>query len=382
MVRAFYKKQFYLRRIIEFMAKVEIKRVKTDGYEVVFGSHCLAEFAELLASEPYQHAKFFVLVDENTLNHCLPSLISKVPALENAEVIEIEEGEGSKSAEVLSQVWQVLSELGAERSSVLINLGGGVVTDFGGFVAGTFKRGIRFFNIPTSLLAMVDASLGGKTGINHSGLKNEVGLFNNPDAVFVDPSFLGTLPRPHLISGFAEMVKHALIFSPGYWRELQEVSLLDLSTLEESIYRSIEIKNQIVTSDPYETGRRKILNYGHTIGHALESFSHEGDSKSLLHGEAVAIGMVCEAFISSKLLGMSAEELSEITSFIFSHFPKVSLDNHSYHRLIELMKHDKKSLDQRLNFTLLSEIGDASFDHFTNADVVVDALNYYQRWVG
>jgi 3-dehydroquinate synthase len=364
------------------MAKVEIKRVKTDGYEVVFGRHSLAEFSELLASVAYQHAKFFILVDENTLNQCLPQLISKIPLLENAEVIEIEEGEESKSAEVLSQVWQVLSELGAERSSVLINLGGGVVTDFGGFVAGTFKRGIRFFNIPTSLLAMVDASLGGKTGINHSGLKNEVGLFNNPDAVFVDPTFLETLPKPHLVSGFAEMVKHALIFSPGYWRELKEVSLLDLPSLDDSIYRSIEIKNQIVTSDPYETGRRKILNFGHTIGHALESYSHEGDSKSLLHGEAIAIGMVCEAFLSNKIHDLSIEELKDITSFIFSHFPKINLVSHSYHRLIELMKHDKKSHDQRLNFTLLSEIGDASFDHFTNADSVIDSLNYYDRWAG
>jgi 3-dehydroquinate synthase len=309
-------------------------------------------------------------------------MISKIPILESAEVIEIESGEESKSFEVVARIWEVLTELGADRSSVMINLGGGVITDLGGFIAGTFKRGIRFINIPTSLLAMVDASIGGKTGINHSGLKNEVGLFNNPQGVYVDPTFLATLPKAHLLSGFAEMVKHALIFSPGYWKELQEVSLLDLPSLDESIYRSIEIKNQIASSDPYESGRRKILNFGHTIGHALEAYSHESDTKTLLHGEAIAIGMVCEAYISHKLEHLSEKQLKEISSFIFSLYPKVNLEAFTFHRLIEIMRHDKKNRDERINFTLLPEIGDAVFDRNGQADLVVDSLNYYERWVG
>jgi len=364
------------------MAKVENKRIKTDGHEVVFGRHSLAELAEALSGESYRGIKVFILADENTLSNCMPAIISKIPRLENAEIIEIESGEASKTLEVAGGIWEALSELGADRSSLLINLGGGVITDLGGFLAGTFKRGIRFINVPTSLLAMVDASVGGKTGINHSGLKNEIGIFNNPQGVYVDPTFLNTLPKSQLLSGFSEMVKHALIFSPGYWKQLQEVSLLDLSTLDDSIFRSIEIKNQIVNSDPFESGRRKILNFGHTIGHALESYSHESDSKILLHGEAVAIGMVCEAYISKKIEGLPEKKLEEISSFIFSFFPKVNLDAYTFHRLIELMRHDKKNRDERMNFTLLNELGDAVYDRNTRADLVVESLQYYQRWVG
>jgi len=364
------------------MSKIEIKHLKTEGHQVVFGRHCLAEMAELMSEESFLDVKVFILVDENTLINCLPAIISKIPSLEQAEVIEVESGEGTKSVEILSRVWEVMSELRADRSSVLINLGGGVVTDFGGFVAGTFKRGIRFFNIPTSLLAMVDASIGGKTGINHAGLKNEIGLFYNPETVYVDPEFLEFLPRNQLLSGFAEMIKHALIFSPGYWRQLREVSLLNLPSLDDNIYRSIEIKNEIVSSDPFEKGRRKILNFGHTIGHALEAYSHESDTKTLLHGEAIAIGMVCESYISHKLVGLSAAQLQEISSFIFSLFSKVNLEGYIFHRLIELMKHDKKNSGERMNFTLLPEIGDAVYDVETQADLVIESLNYYQRWVG
>lgn len=363
------------------MSTISIKRIKTDGHEVVFGRHCLAELAEELSAEAYRDVKLFILVDENTSKHCLTNLITKVPATANAEVIEIEAGEEFKSIEVASRLWEVLSELGADRSSLLLNLGGGVVTDMGGFVAGTFKRGIRFFNLPTSLLAQVDASVGGKTGINHSKLKNEVGLFNNPLAVYVDPEFLLTLPKNQVLSGFAEMIKHALIFSPGYWKELKQVSLLDLSSLDDAIYRSIRIKNEIASSDPYESGRRKILNFGHTVGHALESFSQESDVKSLLHGEAVAIGMVCEAFISHKTSGLSEDELQEITSFIFSLFPKRDLEAYTYHRIIELIRHDKKNRNEKINFSLLTEIGDAVYDVEVRADLIVESLNYYQRWV-
>jgi len=363
------------------MSSVSISKIKTDGHEVVFGRHCLAEFAEHLSSDAYREVKIFILVDENTSQHCLPSLMVKVPSLANAEVVEIESGEGSKSLEVVARIWEVLSELGADRSSILINLGGGVITDLGGFIAGTFKRGVRFFNIPTSLLAQVDASTGGKTGFNHSGLKNEIGLFNNPKAVYVDPEFLDSLPKNQLLSGFAEMIKHALIYSPGYWKTLSDVSLFDLSTIDESIHRSILIKNEIVGSDPFESGRRKILNFGHTIGHALESYSGESDLKSLLHGEAVAIGMVCESFISHRVAGLSESKLGEISSFIFGSFAKVDLEGFNHHRLIELMRHDKKNSSDRINFSLLTDIGDSGYDYEVRADLIVESLNYYRRWV-
>lgn len=345
------------------------------------GRYCLAELAEILAGGAYAGTKLFILCDENTLEHCLPILSGKVERLRSAEIIEIVPGEESKSVEVSAQLWRVLGELGADRSSVLINLGGGVVTDLGGFIAGTFKRGIRFFNIPTSLLAQVDASVGGKVGIDLGNIKNEVGLFNNPEGVFIDTSFLSTLPREQLLSGYAEMLKHALICSPGYWRELKEVSFFELESLDEAVLRSISIKNEIVGSDPYEQGRRKILNFGHTIGHAIESYSLEGDMKSLLHGEAIAMGMVCESYISHRRGLLSEAELQEICMVIFGLYERVDLGAMIHHRIIELMRHDKKNRGGRFQLALLQGIGDAVVDQPVGADMVIDSLNFYQRWV-
>jgi len=363
------------------MATVEVQHIKSDGHQLILGRHCLAELAELLSTDSFSGVKLFILVDENTLKFCLPTLISKVSALSDAEVIEIGAGEESKSVEVCAQLWSVLSELNADRRSVLINLGGGVITDLGGFVAGTFKRGIRFINIPTSLLAQVDASVGGKVGINIDGLKNEVGLFTNPEMVFIDPEFLGTLPRKHLLSGFSEMIKHGLICDKEYWEQLKEVSFFDMENFDGSILHSIKIKNEIVSSDPFESGRRKILNFGHTIGHAVESYSFESDAKALLHGEAVAMGMVCESFISHKLGMLSESELQDISGFIFSHYTPVFIDQMVFHRLIELMKHDKKNRGGEIKMSLIEGIGNAVIDKPVKADLIIDSLNYYSRWV-
>lgn len=363
------------------MSITETQHIKSDGHRVIIGRQCLGEFAELLSGSSFQNAKLFILADENTLKFCLPILISKVAALAEAEVIEVGVGEESKSVEVSAQLWSVLRELHADRSSVLINLGGGMVTDLGGFIAGTFKRGIRFFNIPTSLLAQVDASVGGKVGINHDGIKNEVGLFNNPQAVYIDPEFLITLPRKELLSGFSEMIKHGLICNKLYWEKLKDVSFFELETLDEAILESVKIKNEIVSSDPFESGRRKILNFGHTIGHAVETYSFESDTKALLHGEAVAVGMVCESFISHKLGLLSEEELQEIAEFIFSHFEHFYLDDLVYHRLIEIMKSDKKNLDGQIRMTLLHGIGDAVIDKPVKPSMIIESLNFYRRWV-
>ncbi len=363
------------------MSSVEVQKIRSDGHEVIMGRHCLAELAEHLAMHRFAGAKLFILVDANTLKNCLPALISKVPALAEAEVIEVAAGEDSKTPEMSGQIWKALGELGADRSSVLINLGGGVVSDLGGFIAGTFKRGIRFFNVPTSLLAQVDASVGGKVGINLDHLKNEVGLFNNPVGVFIDPGFLGTLPRKQVLSGFSEMLKHALVCDSAYWRRLKDVSFYEMESLDTHIYHSVKIKNEIVGSDPFESGRRKILNFGHTVGHALESQSHENDAKALLHGEAVAVGMVCEAFISHKIGSLKEAELHEIAAFIFSLYSRANIEQMAHHRTIELMKHDKKNSGGRIKMSLLNRIGDCAIDQEVSADLITESLNYYTRWV-
>ena len=363
------------------MSGVDLRSIKSDGYEIVFGRHALAQLAEYLSADSFSGVKLFILVDENTLKNCLPNLIAKVAVLRNAEVIEISSGEESKNIEVCDQIWKVLSELGADRSSIILNLGGGVISDIGGFVAGTFKRGIRFINIPTSLLAQVDASVGGKTGINSAGLKNEVGIFNTPEKVFVDPEFLETLPHNELRSGFAEVIKHALIFDADYWLDLKNFDLFDTDAIADVVARSVEIKNEIVSSDPFETGQRKILNFGHTVGHAVESFSFESDMRAVLHGEAVAMGMCCESFIAHKQGLLSEADLQEITGYIFNFFPRIELDPVAYHRIIELMRHDKKNRNGRIHMTLLGGIGLAVPDRQVKIERILDSLNFYARWV-
>jgi len=363
------------------MATVKVQKIKSAGYEILLGRHALAELSEMLSTEAYSGVKLFILVDDNTLENCLPKLIEKVPLLGGKEVIQVDNGEGSKSVEISVQIWSALSEMEADRRSLLINLGGGVISDLGGFIAGTYKRGIRFINIPTSLLAQVDASVGSKVGINLNNLKNQVGLFCNPEKVFIDSDFLRTLPRNHLLSGFAEMVKHALIFDKEYWKQLKDVSFYEMETLDEAIPRSVEIKNEIVISDPFESGRRKILNFGHTVGHAIESYSFESDGKNILHGEAIAAGMVCEAFISEKLQKLDKEKLEEITRYIFSLFPRIQIQEIAYHRIIEIMKHDKKNNFSEIRMSLLNDLGDCNYDIPVKPELIIDSLNYYQRWV-
>lgn len=364
------------------MSALSIEKLKAEGHSIVFGTHGLAEFSERLAAREFSGVKLFILADENTLEHCLPKLVMKVPPLADAQVVEIPSGESGKSIEICQRVWEALDDLGADRKAVLINLGGGVIGDLGGFVAATFKRGIRFFQVPTSLLAQVDAAIGGKVGINNGGLKNQVGLFAFPQGVYIDPDFLDTLPRNHLTGGFAEMIKHALIASPEYWQQIKEVSFYDMDTLRNAIWRSVEIKQAIVAKDPREGELRKALNFGHTIGHALESYSMESDVRTLHHGEAVAAGMICEAFISHRFRLLDKEELRDITSFVFSHFAKVKIEQAVYHRIVELMRHDKKNYDDKIRMTLLDGIGQAVVNKAVRADMIIESLNYYQRWVG
>jgi 3-dehydroquinate synthase len=356
---------------------MEVRTLKAGNYHVHIGRDVFRVLNKALNYSALKHARLFVLADEHSLLHCYPVLVQQVKRMKEAEIIEIESGEAHKNIDVCRNIWSALSALGADRSSVLINLGGGVIGDMGGFAAATFKRGITFIHIPTTLLAQVDASVGGKLGIDLDHLKNEIGLFGEPAGVYIYPGFLDTLPHRQLLSGFAEIVKHALIADRKYW-ELIRTASLD-QPLEDLIYRSVRIKNEIVQKDPREQGPRKALNFGHTIGHALESWSLEGGGAQLLHGEAIAIGMVCESWLSAQRCKLDKSLLSEITSFILHTFKTVKLEKFDDLRLIELMRHDKKNSGGKINFTLLSGIGQAVTDRTCSVEDIRRSLRYYRE---
>lgn len=322
------------------------------------------------------YSKVFILVDENTYTHCLAAFMGAVAGDYNFEIIEVESGEINKTIETCSQIWGVLSELGADRKSAMINLGGGVITDMGGFIAATFKRGIDFINVPTTLLSMVDASVGGKTGIDLGALKNQVGVITEPEMVLVIPSFLKTLEERQIRSGFAEMLKHGLIQDPEYWRELSGQT--DYSTLEQHIAHSIAIKAKVVIEDPYEQNLRKILNFGHTLGHAIEShFLNKGPEVLLLHGEAIAIGMILEAFISFKLIGLSESDLMEITNVFVKHFGLIDISEEDIAACLSYLKFDKKNSHGTIKFVLLSGIGSPSIDKVVPDELIQESFSYY-----
>lgn len=349
----------------------------SSSHPIYVGPLAESSLPKLLASPEFKTAKKFILADENSIHFCLPLLLDQVEALREAEIIEIESGEQNKNIEICHRIWEVLSEMEADRHSVLINLGGGVIGDMGGFIASTFKRGIRFIHIPTTLLAQVDASIGGKVGVDLGSLKNQVGLFSNPHAVFVDYRFLKTLPKREVLSGFAEVIKHALIADVEYWNLLQHFDLSVQHDWNEIVLKSIEIKSNVVKEDPHEKGRRKMLNFGHTIGHALESFFLEQGQNSVTHGEAVAIGIICECWLSHRYRKLPLEQFNAIVHLITNWFPHYPIDEMDFHRLIELMRNDKKNKDQRINFVLLESIGVPSVDCFASADEIKDALRYY-----
>lgn len=353
-----------------------VSTIAAPAYSLYIGDDAFSQLESFLKKGKF--SSVFILVDENTLQHCLPQLVTRVKKLTDAEIIELESGEKNKTVEVCTQVWRVLGELGADRHSLLINLGGGVITDMGGFIASTFKRGIAFVNIPTTLLAQIDASVGGKTGVDLDGLKNEVGVFANPKQVIIYPGFLRTLSRREMLSGFAEALKHGLIADESYWEMLKSVNLADTVDWEELITRSVKIKLSIVENDPQETGARKALNFGHTIGHALETYFLERAQKTLLHGEAVAIGMICEAFLSVRIAGLNEAVLNDITKVLLWLYGPLELEDEADHRLIELMRHDKKNEKSEINFTLLESAGKAVINKKASAKDIIEALHYYR----
>lgn len=323
-------------------------------------------------------SNIFILVDSNTQVHCLSPFLQKLETTAPTEVIEMEAGEENKTIETCNSIWKVLSELGADRKSLLINLGGGVVTDLGGFVAASFKRGISCVHFPTTLLAMVDAAVGGKNGVNLDTLKNQVGVIRPPDLVIADTSFLSSLPAAEMRSGLAEMLKHGLIADEAYWQKLNSLKELDLNDLDQLIYDSIIIKNDIVAQDPFEKNLRKSLNYGHTLGHAIESFCLEQpERKKLLHGEAVAIGMVLATYISYKLEEFPEEKLKEIRQSIIDLYGQVSFSKEEQEKIIELLKFDKKNEGGKINFVLLRKIGEPVIDRQVPNEIIFDAFRYY-----
>lgn len=298
--------------------------------------------------------KTFILCDSNT-KQCVNYFKSKIPFFSNSLVIVIEPGEKNKTLESANNIWKELINKKANRNDLLINIGGGLITDIGGFVAATYKRGIQFINIPTSLLGMIDASIGGKTGVNFNGFKNQIGLFNNPEIILCDPYFLKSLPKEELLSGLAEVLKHGLIYNKKYWDYCTSLELDKLDILK-IINESISIKTKIVCIDPQEKKERKLLNFGHTIGHAIESMLIQ-KQKQTLHGFAVATGIIIESFISFELNHLKEEDFIEIKKTINKIFPKITFLNTEIPALLELMKTDKKNNSDEINFTLIDKIG-------------------------
>lgn len=323
------------------------------------------------------YSSVFVLVDTNTKEKCLNRFV-RISKIENATVLTMPAGEENKNLITCEALWNELSFLGADRDSALINLGGGVVTDLGAFVACTFKRGIDFYNIPTTLLSMVDASLGGKTGIDLGSLKNQIGTIQEPQEVIIDSEWLSTLQIKEIRSGFAEMLKHGLIASPDYWNSLKLIKKLTPPILTDYIKTSIKLKSEIVISDPKEKGLRKILNFGHTLGHAIESyFLASPTKKRLLHGEAIAIGMVLEAYLSVHCSELSIEEANDIKTTFSNHFGIVKISTIEQNEIINLLRHDKKNKAGRINFSLLKSIGIPKIDVEVPKEYFPKAFKYY-----
>ena len=350
-----------------------MKSIKAATYFVHFKNKGYEELNSIIIKKDY--SSIFILVDENTFDCCYPKFIPLLDTDKRIEIIEIESGEIHKNLDTCTGVWNVLTELNADRNSLLITLGGGVITDLGGFVASTFKRGIDFVNIPTTLLSMVDASVGGKTGVDLGVLKNQIGLFANPEIVIIDDNYLATLEERELRSGMAEIIKYSLTYDV---KLLDAIKSFDKSNIEYLIHRSIEIKNEIVLKDPKENGLRKVLNYGHTLGHAIESYFLEStDKKNLTHGEAIAIGMVCETYLSHKVLNLSYEKMKRVKSLIESLYEKISIQEEDHDSIFDLLKHDKKNTNGQVNFVLLNDFEDFKFDCKITNKLLKESIHFY-----
>ncbi len=350
--------------------------LKAIDYQINFNKNAYAELNDYIKKSNYSN--IFILGDANTLHFCLPLLKKNLEYNKLFKILEIGIGENYKTIDTCTMLWQKLCNLGADRHSLLINLGGGIVTDLGGFVAATLKRGIHFINIPTTLLGMVDAAIGGKTGINLGALKNQVGVFCNPKMIIIDTKFLITLPHREFRSGMAEIIKYGLSYDKALFDLVINYNPKDIALLEKLIHRSVEIKNEVVLKDPTEQDLRKVLNFGHSLGHAVEShFLKQSDEESVTHGEAVATGMIAALYISHKYYDFNRTKVDEIKAFILNYYGKIDLNESDFTSILDLLKHDKKAKRGIVKFILIDKIGSYKLNCEVNNTDLIEALKYY-----
>lgn len=351
---------------------------------VVISTDIAGQLAQAITS--VRHDRLFVLCDETTRRLCFP-LVAGGTGMDQATCIVIPPTDTHKTLDTLATVWTGLQTGGGTRHSLLVNLGGGMVTDLGGFAASTFKRGIPYINVPTTLLSMVDASVGGKTGINFNGLKNEIGVFSDPQVVLLDTEFLRTLDHDGICSGYAEMLKHGLISSKEHLRELlawplDDVTPQALQALSGLVRTSVAVKERIVTEDPREQGIRKALNLGHTVGHAFESLALSGTHhgiEPMLHGYAVAYGLVCELYLACLKTGFPTAVMRAVAGFVRDHYGHLPITCDDYPALISLMRHDKKNIAGTINFTLLADVGDVRINQVASEEEIREMLDFFRE---
>ncbi len=348
--------------------------------DIIHTENIIQELKPILAK--YNKEKIYLLTDDNCYKYCLPVISEVLP--KSLRVITIENGEKHKNYKTLQLIWDFLVKNDADRDSLLINLGGGVITDIGGFAASTFKRGMRFINIPTSLLAQVDASIGGKTGINYLGLKNEIGVINQAEKVLISSVFLNTLEKSEFLSGFSEMIKHALINNKKHLEELKSYYLNHFKTdkidrIHELIVKSVNIKEHFIKNDLNDKGIRQTLNFGHTFGHVFESYFNEKQEGKIKHGEAVAFGMICELYLSVKKLNFPKTELNRISLFINTIYGKLNIPPKDFNNIFNYMLHDKKNSSGKINCVLLKETGNAVINNRISKEEMIDALSFLNK---
>lgn len=351
--------------------------IQLKTYKIAFQEQAYSELNQLIKDQSY--SSIYILVDSNTNRYCSRFLSEKIEAKVKIEWIEIEPGEEHKTISTCNEIWKTLSETGADRKSLLINLGGGIVTDVGGYAASCFKRGIDFVHIPTTLLGMVDAAIGGKNGVNLDSLKNQIGVIRPPKMILVDVGYLSTLPPEEMRSGLAEMLKHGLIANADDFFAFEDLSQFQVEKLPELIRDSIQIKTKIAEEDPFENGLRMALNFGHTLGHAIESYHMESPSKSkLLHGEAVAVGMILALKLSVEILQFDKELCDKASLIIGKYFTPVDFTDDDISKIKTYLKHDKKNTAGNINFVLLEKIGQPKTNCKVSDEEIKKAFEYYK----